>query len=109
MCKEKQWIVLTGLPQVLWIAGPEPISKDFQEIQDHHLGQTKDEKVVERLGMLDHGAAVALVERKEAIAQLRARLVNAQAQSAAEATEAGLRGDPELLVPGGQHGRLSVS
>ena len=70
---------------------------------------TKDEKVVERLGMLDHGAAVALVERKEAIAQLRARLVNAQAQSAAEATEAGLRGSPELIVAGGQHGRLSIN
>ena len=68
---------------------------------------TKDEQTVERLGMLDPNAAVELVERKEAIAALRQRLVAAQAQAAAEVTEAAIRGDGMELGLGGAHARVS--
>ena len=68
---------------------------------------TKEERTVERLGMLDPQAAVQMVERKEAIAALRQRLVNAQAMAAAEATEASLRGDDLDPPAGGQRARVS--
>jgi hypothetical protein len=53
--------------------------------RDHGaLPPTKDP--VQRLQQLDPGAAAALTERKEQMAHLRARLIHAQAESAAERT-----------------------
>ena len=57
--------------------------------------------------MLDPNAAVEMVERKEAIAALRQRLVVAQAQAAAEVTEAAIRGDGLEHSFGGAHARVS--
>ena len=71
------------------------------------LAGSKDEQTVERLGMLDPNAAVEMVERKEAIAALRQRLVVAQAQAAAEVTEAAIRGDGLEHSFGGAHARVS--
>jgi hypothetical protein len=72
---------------------------------------TKEEKLAARLSQLDPGAAAAMQERKGQMAQLRQRLVAAQAQSAVEqhtSHRTGGGGAYERDVTSDAHARVRV-